>query len=245
MKYANKFQNQTAYNTWKSGSSYVTPNVGFISSTGELIYQKFINSNGHDYVDLGLPSGTLWATVSIGASSPEQLGGFYSWGETSTKSNYTWETYAFGTENNLTKYNDSDGKTRLDLEDDVAHVLWGGDWHIPTAAQIDELAYYTQYNFDMTSEGVIGYESTINGGIMYYINGGPECGVMNGNRISSQYNRIFLSSDLSDNGRPGVLSDEGEGYGLSNAYPRYYGFQVRAVIGTLDIFTPSYQSIPR
>lgn len=110
--------------------------------------------NGHEYVDLGLPSGTLWATVNIGASTPSENGNFYAWGETEPKSNYSLSTYKWGNdETNYTKYNDTDGKTQLDLEDDAAHVNWGGDWHIPTYEQIMEL--YDNCSVVVESEGLM------------------------------------------------------------------------------------------
>ena len=90
--------------------------------------------NGHEYVDLGLPSGTKWATCNVGASSPEDYGEYYAWGETETKSTYDWRTYKWckGSNDTMTKYCTSsssgtvDNKTVLDPEDDVAHVKWGG-----------------------------------------------------------------------------------------------------------------------
>ena len=63
------------------------------------------SSNGHDYIDLGLPSGTLWATCNVGASQPEGFGNYYSWGETRTKTVYGWENYKQSNDaNKLTKY---------------------------------------------------------------------------------------------------------------------------------------------
>ena len=107
------------------------------------------SDNGHLYVNLGLPSGTKWATCNIGASKPEEYGGYYAWGETSTKSDYYWDTYKYGYDwNKLTKYcTDSyygkdgfiDNKTELDLDDDVAHKQWGGHWRMPSKEQFEEL----------------------------------------------------------------------------------------------------------
>ena len=92
-----------------------------------------------EQVDLGLPSGTIWAAWNLGASSPEEYGDYYAWGETELQYKNIWETYKFGTKDNLTKYNEEDRKTILDLEDDAAHVILGGKWHIPTREQIQEL----------------------------------------------------------------------------------------------------------
>ena len=69
--------------------------------------------NGHDYIDLGLPSGTLWAACNVGAETPEGLGSYFAWGETTTKADYDWSTYKYcnGSENTLTKYcNDAESR---------------------------------------------------------------------------------------------------------------------------------------
>ena len=101
----------------------------------------------HEYVDLGLPSGTLWATCNVGASAPEEYGDYFAWGETEPKEVYMWETYKWcnGSEYTLTKYCTSsdfgtvDDKTELDPEDDAAYVNWGSSWRMPTWEQQWEL----------------------------------------------------------------------------------------------------------
>ncbi|MBR4849135.1 MAG: toll/interleukin-1 receptor domain-containing protein [Bacteroidaceae bacterium] len=123
--------------------------------------------NGHEYVDLGLPSGLKWATCNVGANSPEEYGGYYAWGETEEKSNYNWSTYKWcnGSENSMTKYcTDSDNgtvdnKTVLDPEDDVAHVKWGGSWRMPTRAEQDELRNECTWSLTVQN-GVNGYRVT-------------------------------------------------------------------------------------
>ena len=110
-------------------------------------------------VDLGLS--VKWAGYNVDASSPEQYGGFYAWGEIEEKDWYDIKTYkwAKGSKRTLTKYcfDDNgfegfrDDKRVLDPEDDVAHVKWGGSWRIPTDAQWRELIekckwYYMEYN---------------------------------------------------------------------------------------------------
>ena len=102
--------------------------------------------NGHEFVDLGLPSGALWATMNIGATSPEKTGNKYAWGETTTKSTYNWKTYKFCTfyTNSslyyMNKYSRSgDCKTVLELVDDAARVNWGGQWKMPTSGNFEEL----------------------------------------------------------------------------------------------------------
>lgn len=100
-----------------------------------------------EYIDLGLPSGTLWATSNIGADSPNEYGDYYAWGETNTKNDYSWGTYKYcdGTVYSITKYcvdnsyGRVDYKIELEPEDDAATVLWGKDWQMPSWEQMDEL----------------------------------------------------------------------------------------------------------
>lgn len=129
-----------------------------------------------EYVDLGLPSGTLWATCNIGANSPEEFGDYLCWGETegflSGKTLFNMETYKWseGTNRSMTKYcyNSSfgyggftDNLTELELEDDAAYVNWGPKWRMPSRTQFDELInnnYITKER--ITQNGVVGFKFT-------------------------------------------------------------------------------------
>ncbi len=104
----------------------------------------------HEWVDLGLPSGTKWATCNVGANSPEEYGDYFAWGETEPKDTYDWSTYKWckGSYDTMTKYcinseygynGFTDGKTELDPEDDAATKNWGSPWHMPTFVQMQEL----------------------------------------------------------------------------------------------------------
>ena len=110
-----------------------------------------------EYVDLGLPSGTKWATKNLGAANPYEDGDYYSWGETMVKADYSWDTYKWGKENNITKYNDSDGKTVLDPEDDVATAKLGSPWRMPTKDEINELIGVCTWKWTKKN-GVRGHE---------------------------------------------------------------------------------------
>ena len=130
--------------------------------------------NGHDYVDLGLPSGTLWATCNVGASKPEENGCFYAWGEVTGscegKDRYSWSTYKYDNGmlgDELTKYNFdpdigyngfTDNLGTLDPTDDAATVNWGGNWRMPTRRELSELynKKYTEWTFT-TLNGVKGF----------------------------------------------------------------------------------------
>ena len=99
----------------------------------------------HPYVDLGLPSGTKWAKMNIGAEKETDSGLYFAWGETQGYSGniegrwFDWYTYKYGMQSSLTKYNSTDSLTVLEPSDDAATVNWGGKWHMPTAEQIEEL----------------------------------------------------------------------------------------------------------
>ena len=111
--------------------------------------QEAANSSGtiagHKYVDLGLPSGLKWATCNVGANSPEDYGDYYAWGETSTKSSYTYK--------NCTTY----GKAMSDIggnaQYDVARIKWGSSWRLPTKAEFDELLNEDNCTWLWTTQG--------------------------------------------------------------------------------------------
>ena len=80
--------------------------------------------NGHEWVDLGLPSGVKWATCNVGASSPEETGDYFAWGEIKSKSEYT--------EANSKTFGVEIGDIKEDKSFDVAKAKWGGSWRMPT-----------------------------------------------------------------------------------------------------------------
>ena len=137
----------------------------------ELIKQRLANSssktdspasNGHEAVDLGLPSGLKWASCNVGATKPEEYGGCYAWGETEEKRVYSWRKYKYYT---MTKYCTSrsygtvDKKTILEPADDVATVKWGGNWRMPTTEEQQELINNCTWTWT-TLNGVNGYRVT-------------------------------------------------------------------------------------
>lgn len=124
----------------------------------------------HEYVDLGLASGTLWATCNIGANSPEAQGYKFAWGEIAQKESYSLDNYKYGVETDdwkMTKYctlseygyggGYVDNITELQPEDDAATANWGSKWQTPSLAQLQELfsGYYTTATWT-TQNGVNG-----------------------------------------------------------------------------------------
>lgn len=138
--------------------TFETPDLPPISGTHE----------GHDYVDLGLPSGLKWATCNIGASSPEEYGNFFAWAEVRPKQEYTWKTYRhavysryYGGHYAVTKYkatealSGSSSTKQLHKGDDAAHVNWGGNWRMPTIEDYWELQKICDFEWT-TLSGVKG-----------------------------------------------------------------------------------------
>lgn len=138
----------------------IDANKTYSSRTAEIVvYDKnsdkkeivtITQTGQHEYVDLGLPSGTKWATCNVGADTPGDYGHYFAWGEVETKGFYDWVGYkhCMGTKKTLIKYcSDSDygyygyvdNMSKLDLSDDAAYVNWGSNWCTPTKDQFREL----------------------------------------------------------------------------------------------------------
>ncbi len=142
-----------------------------------------------DYVDLGLPSGTLWATRNVGAAKPEDYGGHFAWGETETKETYNWNTYKWcdGNEWAITKYDPLwYDDPELELEDDAAFVNCGPNWRMPSQAQFEELCNDCSWQW-----------TTVNG-----VNGNLVTGP-NGNSIFLPAAGYRSSSSVTHEGRRG------------------------------------------
>ena len=178
------------------------------------------NANGHEYVDLGLPSGLLWATCNVGATSPEEYGDYFAWGETSAKSNYnisTSQTYG-------KKINDISGNSQYD----AATANWGGDWRMPTGLEYSELLYNCTWVWT-TYDGVDGYrvKSKVNDNYIFL----PAAGIRSGTSLGNVETRgCYWSS----------TPYESENYNAYDLYfygdisitddMRYYGCSIRPVI---------------
>jgi len=115
----------------------------------------------YEGVDLGLPSGTIWATTNVGARRPEDYGNYYKWGETEPNPPYIWDNYIFsgyGTDH-PGKYNNSDHLEYLEPVDDVAHIVMGGEWEMPRLSDFMELLNNTDSAFTALN-GVSGVSFT-------------------------------------------------------------------------------------
>ncbi len=190
------------------------------------------DANHPHAIDLGL--GVKWACCNVGSSSPVDYGGYYAWGETSTKSNYDWSTYKWcnGSSNSMTKYciksfyGTVDNQTQLELSDDAAHVNWGGSWRMPTIDELSELNNNCTWT-GMTIEGVNGYKVTASNGNSIFL---PAAGYRSGEgffEMGSGGSYWSSSLDvLSSSNSARILFYSG---GTGGAF-RCYGHSVRPVM---------------
>ena len=206
-----------------------------VNSNRDLV-ANFVDPNIHYYVDLGLPSGLLWATCNVGAYIPEAYGDHFAWGETQPKSTYTWSSYQYcnGSYNKLTKYctNSSygnngftDNLTLLLPEDDAATANWGNDWRMPTKEEWQEL-YDNTTCIWTTQNGVDGRLFTAANGNSLFL---PAAGFRSGGNLNDG-TVDYWSNTLCQS----IQSRAWEFYSVSgNSFMddarRYLGLSVRAV----------------
>lgn len=198
-------------------------------------FEKREYAGRYEYVDLDLPSGTLWATCNVGASNPEEYGCYYAWGETEEKSVYSRSTYKWcdADSDTIIKYCTEgiygiiDNKSVLEAEDDVAHIRWGGNWRIPTANEQQELYDNCDWNYGDLN-GVVGYWVTSrNNGKSIFL---PAAGCRQGSevRYCGMFGYYWSGVLCGDNSNAYCLRFydkhiNREGYG------RFTGFTVRPV----------------
>ena len=244
------FNEHSEYESFIQTEEFIRPNVSYCIEENEVHYNPIIGPyNGHEYVDLGLPSGTLWATMNVGATSETDYGLYFAWGDTqgytasqvgtgSGQKAFSWNDYVYGTQNNLTKYNSTDGLTILESTDDAAVVNMGGSWHMPSKNQMVELCNSTY----VTSTWVIDYQgSGVNGRLFTSVADSSKtlffpasgyCGgsVMSVNGLLYMWSRSIYERDQKSAWPIYAYSG---GTGMYNEQSRCSGFTVRGVVGEL------------
>ena len=179
--------------------------------------------NGHKFIDLGLPSGLLWAETNVGAETAYDYGNYYAWGETEPKDSYSWSNYLWntsGSENweeiNISKYNSTDGLITLEPDDDAATANWGSGCRMPTNGEMSELCNTDNCTWawvgrtNSAGEAINCYKviSVKNGNTIYLpasgyrIDDGLNCPGSSGfywsstaNHVDDAYDLTFLNSD--------------------------------------------------
>lgn len=232
------------YKNLRIRRAYITA-VHLYNVDGKL--QKYLKDsdgyyivNGYKFVDLGLPSGTLWATMNLGAKTAADGGNFYAWGETNPKTSFSWDNYKYYTDNSITRNNSTDNLTILEPEDDAATENWGADCHMPTCAQQEELskncnAYWeTQTNSEGVSVNVLKMVSKNDENKFIYLPATgyyTDNGMLGKNALGKYWSSSLYTTNLSE-----TKYQYGYGFHVSSnginstdhTY-RYYGHMIRPV----------------
>jgi len=194
-------------------------------------------------VDLGLPSGTKWMKSNIGATKPSDLGLYFQWGDTqgyedASEHQFSWDEYKWGTYDNLTKYNNTDGLITLEASDDSAVAATGGQASMPTKAQLEELRDNTEHRWLRLANGVNGMkfwkkdtEEPTDGNSYIFIPAAGYCD--DGSHDDVGYWGCVWSASRDESNASSAWSmsfdaDTGD-VGMSYDY-RCYGYSVRAVV---------------
>lgn len=229
-----------------SGNALINTISGMSETDKEALRQALgvstqPNFNGWDYVDLGLPSGTLWSTCNVGASTPEEVGSYYAFGEVAPKEEYTDENHT------------NVDVVSPELGNDAARANMGGDWVLPTADALKELLQYTIREL-VEINGVKGilFTSTINNETLFFVNAGD---AENPPTPEDEWSWCRLwSSEAQSEGSDCAwylymcaYDDEsawGEAsYYVDNGSSQYYGNQMRGVI--LGTSTPQESDLDK
>ena len=223
------------------------PNVSLCVRENEVHYNPFVDPyNGHAYVEIG---GLKWATMNVGATSETDYGLYFQWGDTQgyTASQvgsgegqkyFDWADYKFnpsGDGETITKYNSTDGKTVLDLEDDAVAANWGGAWRMPTNDELRALGnavnavWTTNYNGSGIN-GIICTDKTDSSKTLFF----PAAGYAGDGSMSvvGGEGLVWSSSLYSDYVSRAWYLRFGNGgtYWVGSGF-RCYGFSVRGVVG--------------
>ena len=218
------------------GAAVISAEAGGFTATCTVA----VEAAGYEMVDIGLS--VPWADRNVGASSPGDLGGYYAWGETDPKEEYTWATYKWSNDDgtSFSKYNGLrdagtiDYLNCLDLEDDAACVNLGGKWRTPTYSEVQELLateHNPDYQWSLTNvDGNDGYQ------VKYLVNGNsiflPFAGYRSRTNLSSADMGYYQSSvRYTASSTIHALSVQADRIGRYGAAPRYYGLSVRPVYG--------------
>ena len=210
------------------------PNV-VLDSEDDVYYNI---AEGADFVDLGLPSGTLWGKYNVGASKETDAGLYFQWadikgypenmvGNIGTKKPFNWTDYKYGTNPNaLTKYNEADELTRLQSRDDAAKEILGGSWTLPTSTQITELLENTTQEW-ITVNGVNGVVFDGSNDKSIFI---PSTGYCTSSRVNQKDSHVLVwGKDLGSSNQYGTCLDGVSDNIRLNQYHRYVGLNIRGV----------------
>ena len=248
MKHIKIFSLTSEYETSKSGGTLITPNVSLINEDNSVRYLPELDDpyNGHEYVEIG---GLKWATMNIGATSPEEAGLYFAWGDTQGyiteqigsnegQKYFRWEDYKYGDGTSspddigMTKYNETDGKTILEASDDAAVANWGGSWRMPTTDDFQTLgaAVNTAWTQVNNVYGILCTDKKDRSKTLFFPAAGY-CGDGSVSRVGDggSYWSSSLRTDRRRNAYSLYFDSHGASWGSSSG--RYFGYAVRPVVG--------------
>lgn len=216
-----------------SGAYHFSDPISF--TTKEMIRGT---CGGYTYIDLGLPSGTLWAEYNVGASSSNLIGSYFAWGETATKKYYSYDTYKYNVGSNgfvfYNKYYDTswgsyrgDYLTELEYSDDAAYRNWGSCWRMPSNDQMWELYKKCTWTW-CTRSGYDGYLVTgPNGSSIFF----PTTGSYSGNKLNDMHlGRYWSRTRGGSEYAAYILEFSNSKYSVYSYQGRCYGMAVRPVV---------------
>ncbi len=193
-------------------------------------YYKCPDNNHPHAIDFGLPSGTKWACCNVGATKPEESGGYYAWGETEEKSIYSFDNYQYGYYENdggeNTKVYKDIGEDISGTKYDVAHVKWGGKWRMPTYAQLIEFMNYTMPVYQIV-KGIKGVKITNGKGGNIFI---PACDykhAFDSGVTGEGHYWISTTSNIDDRWSNHIFFNKD--YFFNKECMRYFGLTIRPV----------------
>ncbi|MBQ5402141.1 MAG: Ig-like domain-containing protein, partial [Bacteroidales bacterium] len=213
--------------TARAGDKEATCTIIAIGSLQPPTEEYDGEENGHRYVDLGLPSGIKWATRNVGASSFEDYGGYYAWGETYTKSSYGNDNYSVEGKYSV----GPDTLTELEPQDDAAHVIMGGNWYTPSREEMQELLDNCTFE-NVYEEGKGRYYkviSKINGKSLILPAGGRK--VYNGDEYIGAVLLYWTSSVRADRASEAWSLNTYNIDVVVDPKPRFAGCPIRAITG--------------
>lgn len=209
-----------------------------VLNNNSTTHEQAVDITSGDAIDLGL--NVLWASANVKAPTGYNYYGtsYYAWGETQIKNDYTWETYKFHANGHITKYTPSDGLARLELSDDVANVVMGGNWRMPTKEEMADLSTKCTWTW-VTYKGLKGYRVEGTNGNSIFL---PACGHLAHNTIqlygfplgANKEATYWTSEVLTTTGEypyqaGAVLAFDKDGRSLDELNARMGGAAVRAV----------------
>jgi hypothetical protein len=247
-KFITNFDTTAELIAFSATTDFGRPHVSLTKDDSKIHYFKD-PYNGHPYVEIG---GLKWATMNVGATSETDYGLYFQWGDTqgytasqvgsgSGKKAFTWADYKYGNGTSspgatgMTKYNATDGKTVLDIEDDAARANMGGQWRMPTIEELAALLYNAVnavWTPNYNGSGVNGLLCTDKGDSskkLFF----PAAGRLEGGSMSNVGGGGYVWNSSLDSS--GVNSASFLGFYAEDtwvgAFDRYCGFSVRGVVG--------------